>query len=242
MSRPPNLRLYCAAADLPLLYQLLGDDLAFIVPDGVRRWRTTFDRPRQTQFQLSLWHVDGGPLQVTSADHKMPRPRSRTLGQAGWSSATPTMARPCHRPNAAQPTGGMMRSGWGSRQNGHIATQARTCFHCWSACRARKPTAPAACPTLHGSATGMPLSDNPPRKSPSGGGTGSSATSANARSRRRPAVPWARASPPFHMLSLREDRSTATLRVDRPERVCARQCAISMDRSRLARDCRRRHR
>lgn len=71
MSRPPNLFLYCFDADLPLLYELLGDDLAFIVPDGERRWRATADRPRQRHFRLDLWHVDGGPLQVVSGDRKV---------------------------------------------------------------------------------------------------------------------------------------------------------------------------
>ena len=52
--------------------RLLGDDLAFIAPDGARRWRATLDRPRQSHFRLSLWHVGGGPLQVVSADRKVP--------------------------------------------------------------------------------------------------------------------------------------------------------------------------
>jgi hypothetical protein len=72
MSRPPNLGLYCSDADLPLLYELLGDDLAFIAPDGERRWRATFDRPRQKHFRMELWHIEGGPLQVVSGDRKDP--------------------------------------------------------------------------------------------------------------------------------------------------------------------------
>lgn len=72
MSRPPNLPLYCAATDLPLLYDILGDDLAFIAPDGERRWRATRDRPRQRHFLMYLWHIGGGPLQVIAADRKLP--------------------------------------------------------------------------------------------------------------------------------------------------------------------------
>lgn len=70
--RPPNLPLYCDEADLPALFALLGEDLAFLAPDGERRWRATLDRPRQRHFRMTLWHIHGGPLQAISADRKVP--------------------------------------------------------------------------------------------------------------------------------------------------------------------------
>lgn len=68
----PSIPFYCAPSDLPALLDLFGDDIAFIIADGDRRWRAVSvagsghlpcDGTR-----TALWHVPSGPLPLMGAE------------------------------------------------------------------------------------------------------------------------------------------------------------------------------
>lgn len=58
----PWLPFYCAPNDLSSLLGLLGDDIAFIVPDGNRRWRAAREFIPEEGSRTALWHIPSGPL------------------------------------------------------------------------------------------------------------------------------------------------------------------------------------
>ncbi len=58
----PWLPLYCAQTDLPTLLELLGDDIAFIIPDGRDRWRAFDNHKPLDGSRTLLWHVPSGPI------------------------------------------------------------------------------------------------------------------------------------------------------------------------------------
>jgi hypothetical protein len=68
--RPLIIPLYCSTDDVPVLLDILGDDLAFIESIGENQWRATRDRPLAPEFRVALWHVPSGALSVDSGERK----------------------------------------------------------------------------------------------------------------------------------------------------------------------------
>src|SRR5262245_40850851 len=58
----PWIPMYLVQEDIPNLIELLGEDIAFILGDGDRRWRATLDRSRELGPRTALWHVPSGSL------------------------------------------------------------------------------------------------------------------------------------------------------------------------------------
>jgi hypothetical protein len=64
--------MYLVHEDLPTLIELVGEDIAFIVADGERRWRATLDRSRPLRLRTALWHVPSGPLPLLRSSPDLP--------------------------------------------------------------------------------------------------------------------------------------------------------------------------
>ena len=64
--------MYLAQDDAPSLITLLGEDVAFIVRDGERRWRATLDHAHPIGTRTALWHVPSGPLPLLRSSPNLP--------------------------------------------------------------------------------------------------------------------------------------------------------------------------
>lgn len=68
----PAISIYCMEEDRALLLNSLGGDLAYIVPDGDKRWKAVKSFSPEDGSRTALWHVDGTPLSLFSADDDIP--------------------------------------------------------------------------------------------------------------------------------------------------------------------------
>ena len=68
----PSLELYCTPDDLAQLLEILGDELAFIIPDGDKRWRAVATHTPPDQTRTALWHIPSGPLPLLGANYTKP--------------------------------------------------------------------------------------------------------------------------------------------------------------------------
>ncbi|MEM1046038.1 MAG: hypothetical protein AAGL24_07800 [Pseudomonadota bacterium] len=58
----PAIMMYCVHEDVSTLLDLLGTDIAFIVPDGRQRWRASREPTDPHEPRIALWHVPSGAL------------------------------------------------------------------------------------------------------------------------------------------------------------------------------------
>lgn len=70
----PWLPLYLTESDASALIDLLAQDpeIAFLVPDGPRRWRAVKAISANGTNRVGLWHVPSGPLPLLPATHGNP--------------------------------------------------------------------------------------------------------------------------------------------------------------------------
>lgn len=70
----PWLPMYISRPDTSLLMELLlhDPDIAFLVPDGSKRWRAAKEMDAQRNERVGLWHVPSGPLPLLPPVHGDP--------------------------------------------------------------------------------------------------------------------------------------------------------------------------
>jgi hypothetical protein len=70
----PWLPLYLTETDASVLFELLAQDpeIAFLVPDGPRRWRAVKAIATKGIERVGLWHVPSGPLPLLPATNGDP--------------------------------------------------------------------------------------------------------------------------------------------------------------------------
>jgi hypothetical protein len=72
----PNVPCYLAGDDPKILLSFLNesDEIAFVIPAGVRRWKTISDIPELESGRQFLWHKPGGPLPLFRGGYEPEEP------------------------------------------------------------------------------------------------------------------------------------------------------------------------
>jgi hypothetical protein len=70
----PWLPMYLTEQDSPILLNELSQDreIAFIVPDGLKRWRAVEFFASNESITMSLWHIPSGPLPLEIEKYERP--------------------------------------------------------------------------------------------------------------------------------------------------------------------------
>ena len=68
----PYIGIYAVEADLPTLFGLLDDEVAFIVSDGPDRWRASRTLNGVDAHEVTLWHIPSGPLPLLGETKSSP--------------------------------------------------------------------------------------------------------------------------------------------------------------------------